>query len=252
MPGGHSWVGTRSAPVFARAIDPATLPHLEWYLRADTLTGVNGSPVTTWPDSSGHSPARDAAGGGTVLPTLQVGASPNGLNMVQYHTSAQSNHTGSFGNTPGITNVRGYTFYLYYRQQDLTLGQIFLNIPTGTGLQITNVNAAAFGNGQPDGVIVIHNGGFASAGAMTAGVHVTSIVFPPPTITGIGRTYQDGVLKLSHTWAWNDIEGPYNVGINGNFANPFHGQFGALIMYSDNHSDATRRGVETYLRRHYG
>lgn len=239
---------------------------LELYLPAAELSGVDGSNVTVWSDASGHSPNRDAnTSVGPHYPTLAVGASPKGANLVRFGQNAADNAKNIGGTiAENIPFTNGFSFYVWYQLSALTGS-------TGQSQRLLNWlfnfepdTAAAEGLGLPNDHIGLYNGGFVQNGNVSSGVedlgpastarHYLSFVCqPPPTGGATASGWLDGVHVDDWTWIRTPTSwGSYIVGNNGAPNVGIIGSIGAVLIYSVAHDTQTRQAVEKFLAHTYG
>jgi uncharacterized protein (TIGR02217 family) len=234
----------------APAIDPLTLANLELYLRADQVAGANGAAVSTWNDLSPNN--WDAAQANAALqPTVLTPGSANGTRLVRFDgVTSPNGDTMGFamggGNFPPAT--AGMTFYFYgvfYTQVNSFNGAVLFQDDTGGQPQLILKQAA------PDAGIGWRDATTHAGSTYAPGTDVYAWVFEPPSGSGTGRVFKNGVQIHSDVWTFTTTSASSYI-VSGNPSNVcVKMDLGAVVWFSEDHDAATRLGVELYLRRFF-
>lgn len=253
MPGGYTMFGPRPATIQAPALDPGTLPHLELYLRSDSLTGLtDGQAIGLWQDQSGN--GRHCTGNSASL--YRASASPKGLGLVGidepgFVSPGALLFQSAGANLPSV-NSTGAMLYLWYQATAGVIG-------SGQNPKVFNqsvnpfMQVAGYGNTPTDRGHFYWNtaAGFGEMGVLVTGSHVFSLQLPPGGTGGNAR--QDGAA-IGPVQSWSDgfQAGIYNIGDSSNtqWTSPF--RVGAVVVFSVVHGPTVRAGVEKFLRQHWG
>lgn len=252
---------------------PLTLPNLELYLDGRLGLGAfaDGASVTTWADQSGHSPGRDAIHqtGGTD-PTMGrsgTNLTPKGAPTVAFlpaGTKAANDAAGLGSRTPFVwtpPGLRGYTFYWYGQAllKSLTgynfVNQVaFAGDSTNAKVQFLTDSGAGLGaRSNQFGLVDDRGGGNPLTFGATSGIAsrwtLNALVLPPPDNNTVpARYYVNGALQPLTTgspanWlstvALTPTTASFAVGNTTGLNVSFRGNQGAVIWYSDTHSQAT-------------
>jgi hypothetical protein len=220
------------------------------YLRSDQVVGTHGALVTDWNDLSSnawHVTQANAA----LQPTVY---DPGGgaSRMIRFVGGAAGDSMGrtiGVGNFPVETN--GYTFYWYGTLRDQTgalPGGYVFNTNLGTGPMLI---AESWDEGQGlnnNSVGWRDDVGF-NVGATGVSTFVTGVktwVFTPPSGTGLGKVYQDGVEGHSAVWTFAGGSGHSSFGINSD-SGEADMDLGLFLWYSEAHDTATREAIERWI-----
>lgn len=251
-------------------ISPGGLPNLELYV--DSRLGVSGSDgaaITTWPDQTPN--LRDLLRqGATPAPTLLTTSttSPKGVQLLRWtpapgpgFVNGTSMATAILTNLNFPTSARGMTVYMWgvFRAttNDFNLATGFRTITDGnweSGIQSSDGTHRMY--------IRTNSGGGATRLFGTAQVTpvtgvLTWIYRPPNDGTGAAQLYVNGTLQspaasalwqITQTQTGNILVGTADTA----GTRSFDADLGAVIWYSDAHTDAVRAGVERFLRRTFG
>jgi hypothetical protein len=249
--------------------NPLKAPNLEfglvagvstaWQDFAGTVPAVPGGLIRRYNDvTSRH---QDTVTTGPIRPTWGAGFTPHGNPAVQFGFGGLTNN--QLGWVPGvnrfITNARGYTIYIWYlngfTDHGAKPGQSVFDVTLGSGFRYQHQAP-----GAPDTSNVVYLPGTAAIIVPDQGVwELWTIVAAAPQGAGAMRIYKDetrvGPTAVDYgppvdtLWAMS-IEDRFLI--SGNPVNniPFFGDFGAVLLYSDTHSQQTAKAVRSWIRTH--
>lgn len=222
---------------------PSDEPTLDWWMKADSISGSDGDPVTSWSDSS--SAARHySQSTGSAQPTLKLNI-VNGKPVVRFATNDKLGATAT-PRTLGTTNT------MFIVCTPTTTGSGYLL--GGSGGEGGPAIISGFG-GKSFEYFFASGGERATFSASTSGFHILSLTRTDSSGNYVG--YLDAVQVFSNSiisgsnWnskSWNEI------GANGTASGEdfFNGDIAEIIHCSSVLGSTALGNMHTYLKTKYG
>ena len=244
-------------------MDSLVSANLELYLRADQVSGSDGSSVSAWPDLSANN--RDGAQAtGAQQPTLRLTGSdisPNGQAMVQFDGGGEEIDLGLPALPAGIANTNGYTIYCYMKL--LATGDSAGQTYFASNEMRLAAETNSFDGWSADGKYGCYGRAAASVatygrnfGNAATGYQLLTARFNPPAAdadaTNAMQMWKNGVAltpdSATTNMRWDTTIGAGStLGGLGTGNMSLNGTIGAFLIYSTAHSDSVREAIEAWL-----
>ena len=226
------------------SFSPPQLSGLQFWLKADAITGLNdGDPVTTWNDSSGS--GRNATGVGAARPIYKTNII-NGLPALQF-SGAQIMSLAAID----LSATQGATLFCVSQQNTAALSILYefsTNINSFTDAFVGYCDAAGLTTAALKGNVGTCT--FASMDSYLTQWIVTSYVFDKSLTTQEARAWTGGIS----TGAFVNFNNTNNFGNRTSFIGarsggtlPLTGYIAEMFLYNRALTTAERTQVEEYL-----
>jgi hypothetical protein len=230
--GGVSAVGGIFVPQLSIQLDSALI-----WLKANTLTGADGSAVTTWANDGTGEDFTQATSGNK--PTLQT-AEQNGLSVVRF------DGTDDFlSSAAGMSLTQPCMFYgVASRTGNLTASSVLVT-------QTTEAIAAGFDVTSGEWYTYT-NPALVDQAAANSAFHVLACFYNEAGV-GTSLMYMDSLTGAGKTLdAGNVSADTFHVGATAAAASPLAGDIAELLMFQGTHTVAQRNLVINYLATKWG